>query len=182
MSSGNSARGRVYVAYAHEEKSIKLLKQPLRAEGEVFFTKPGWIARKTDKPEPSLLVLRDGQLLVSDPSGKRSFDVSGSPVLRAFVEGFVQVLSGDRAALERSYELHFELQSAGVWRLSLKPKLPALARFLSELSFVGKGNHVEHMSLREQSGDETRTDFSDVQLGGAFAAAERERLFTVPGH
>ncbi len=160
-----------------EEKHMKLLKRPLFAEGVVYFTKPGWIARKTERPEPSMLLLRDGQLTVSDPSGKHVFDVSGSPVLRAFVEGFVHVLSGDRAALERDYQVSFEVQQSSAWRLTLRPKSAALMRFLAELSFVGKGATVERMSLRETSGDETQTEFSATEARAAFDPAERAHWF-----
>lgn len=175
------AKVQALTARFHEEKKLALMRRPLIAEGHVYFTRPGWIARWTDTPEVSVVLLKDGMLSVRDPGGKRELDVTSNPVLRAFVEGFVHVLSGNKALLERDYALHFSTQAdTQTWELKLSPRSEALRRMVSELSFSGRGASVQQMRLLEASGDQTQMDFSDVQLHPAFDAATQARLFHLP--
>lgn len=163
-----------------EEKRIALFRTPLLSSGDVHFTRPGWISRSTERPEASVVLLKDGQLTVTDPAGRRVVDVTASPLLRAFVEGFVHVLSGDHAALERNYSLQFTAETEQPWRLDLRPKVEGLAKFVTLLTFEGHGSVVQRMTLREGNGDETVTEFSHVQLMTELPAGERARLFSVP--
>lgn len=163
-----------------EEKRIALFRTPLLSSGHVYFTRPGWISRRTERPEASVVLLKDGQLTVTDPAGRRVIDVTSSPLLRAFVEGFVHVLSGDRAALDRNYTLQFTAETDQPWRLELRPKLEGLAKLVTLLTFEGHGSGVERMTLREGNGDQTVTEFSEVQMMTEFPAAERARIFAVP--
>jgi hypothetical protein len=164
-----------------EEKRIALLKRPLLSEGTIHFAAPDLLARHVERPEPVTLLLAGETLRVADASGTRRIDLQASPVVRHFVLTFVHVLGGDRAALERLYELRFALADGG-WRLELTPRQPDLAKLIRGATLLGKSAVIEQMSLHEQSGDTTLLRFSDVNLDARFDAAARARIFSLPGN
>jgi outer membrane lipoprotein-sorting protein len=159
-----------------EEKQIALLKRPLRSEGTIAFAAPSSLLRRADKPEPATLLLDGEALWVADASGKRRIDLSESAIVRHFVLTFVNVLRGDRAALERAYVIAFQSTDAG-WRLQLSPKLPELRKLIARATVEGRGMVVDRMTIEEDTGDVTRMTFSEVNPSARFDAAERKRVF-----
>jgi outer membrane lipoprotein-sorting protein len=164
-----------------EEKRIALLRRPLLSEGTIHFAAPDLLVRRVERPEPATLLLAGDTLRVADASGIRRIDLHQSPVVRHFVLTFVHVLRGNRAALERLYELRFAREGDG-WRLELTPRQPDLARLIRSATLLGKSGVIEQMSLHEQSGDTTLLRFSDVELDAHFDAAARARIFRLPGN
>lgn len=162
-----------------EEKQIALLKRPLRSEGSIAFAAPSSLVRRADKPEPSTLLLDGDALWVADASGKRRIDLNESAIVRHFVLTFVNVLRGDRAALDRAYALAFQSTETG-WRLSLTPKLPELRKLIARATVEGRGMVVDRMTIEEDTGDVTRMTFSDVDPKARFDAAARARVFKLP--
>jgi hypothetical protein len=166
----------------HEEKRILLLARPLTSDGTVHYAPPRRLARHALTPSASSVVF-DGQTLrFGDAAGEQRIDVGASPVVRAFVEGFLDVLAGDRAALERSFEVSFrssrEAPASG-WELSLVPRDGALLSILREVGFSGQGLRVREMRISEASGDESVTTFSEVDTAHRYAAAEASRVFRI---
>jgi outer membrane lipoprotein-sorting protein len=159
-----------------EEKRIALLKMPLRSEGTVAFAAPGSLVRRAEKPEPATLLLEGEVLWVADASGKRKIELGESAIVKHFVMTFVNVLRGDRAALERAYTLVFAVTPAG-WKLELTPKAPELRKLVAGAVLEGRGGEVERMTLREENGDVTLMQFSAVDSNLRFDAAEKARTF-----
>lgn len=161
-----------------EEKRIALLKMPLRSEGMVAFAAPGLLVRRAEKPEPSTLLLEGEVLWVSDGSGKRRIDLGESAIVKHFVLTFVNVLRGDRAALERAYVLAFTPDAAG-WKLALTPRAPELRKLVASALLEGRGAVVDRMTLREENGDVTVMQFNAVDARARFDAEERARTFAI---
>src|SRR5512139_2532539 len=93
-----------------EEKQIALLAAPLVNEGMLYFAPPGRLVRHTERPAPSTLLLDGGRLTVGEGNRVRTLEVAESPAVAVFVEGFVHLLSGDRARLEADFALTFEAE------------------------------------------------------------------------
>lgn len=178
-----------------EEKRIAMLAQPLVSEGTVHYAPPGKIARHTLTPSASSVVLDGTTLRFGDATSERSIDTGTSPVVRAFVDSFLAVLAGDRAALERSFVLDFHTpvgaggqvpsggQAAGgqarsqKWELGLTPRDASLAHIIREIRFTGDGLVLSQMRIREATGDEGITTFSDVDTAHRYSSAEADRVF-----
>jgi outer membrane lipoprotein-sorting protein len=160
-----------------EEKRIALLAQPLVSEGTVHYAPPGRIARHTLTPTTSSVVLDGTTLRFGDGTSERSIDVASSPVVGAFVDSFRAVLAGDRAALERSFKLDFRAPGGQKWELGLVPREASLAGILREIRFAGDGLVLSQMRIREASGDEGVTTFSDVDAAHVYSPAEAARVF-----
>lgn len=159
-----------------EEKKIALLKMPLRSEGTVAFAAPGSLVRRAEKPEPATLLLEGEVLWIADASGKRKIELGDSAIVKHFVMTFVNVLRGDRTALERAYALAFTATAEG-WKLELTPKAPELRKLVAGAVLEGHGGEVERMTLREDNGDVTLMQFSAIDSNVRFEAAERARTF-----
>jgi len=166
-----------------EEKRITLLAGPLVSEGTVHYASPERLARHTRSPAPSSIVFDGTTLRFGDAKSEERIDVSSNPVVRAFVESFVSVLAGDRSKLERTFVVGFRAGDAAHpgerWELSLVPRDSKLLGVLREVRFAGDGVVVSQMRIREASGDEAITTFSDVDVAHRYSADEAARVFRV---
>jgi outer membrane lipoprotein-sorting protein len=166
-----------------EEKRITLLAEPLVSEGTVHYAPPQRLARHTRSPAPSSIVFDGTTLRFGDAKSEERIDVSSNPVVRAFVESFVSVLAGDRSKLERTFVVGFRAGDAAHpgehWELSLVPRDSSLLGVLREVRFAGDGVVVSQMRIREASGDEAITTFSDVDVAHRYAPDEAARVFRV---
>ncbi len=159
-----------------EEKHIALLAAPLTSEGEIFFARPGGLLRRVTEPTPSEALIANGRLSLRSGSERQDIDLTQNPVLSAFVQSFQHVLVGDRAALERAYEVQYSHDGAA-WSLRLRPRNRQLREFLQEMTLSGNGTSMQEMVMLEASGDRTTTRFFDVDLNRSFSASERRSLF-----
>jgi hypothetical protein len=163
-----------------ESKEIALLKRPLVSRGHVYFKPPRDLARHVESPTPSRLVLSRGRVRISDARGTREMDLGAAGAARALVEGFVQVLSGDRPGLEKNFGITFVLGEAGSWKLRLEPKAEGLRRAVVSMELRGVALRVDRMVLWEGSGDRTVTRFGEVDSDRRFSESEVARFFEVP--
>jgi outer membrane lipoprotein-sorting protein len=170
-----------------EEKHIALLKAPLTSEGMLYYLPTDRLARHVEKPKPSRLLLEGDRVTVADAGGSRTLDLSRSPALAALVQSFVQVLRGDRQALDAHYDVAFRAPAAdgkgetdGRWSVVLKPRSEKLAKMVQSIEVSGVGERLEGLVVVEASGDRSVTRFSDVRTNRRFTEEERKRLFCAP--
>lgn len=163
-----------------EEKRMALLAQPLNSEGTLHYEKPKRLARHTERPRASSMVLAGDVLTFGDAQRSESIGLSSQPALRLLVETFVSVLAGDRAGLERVAEVTLEQTIRG-FRIRVTPKDASVKRIVQFMAFEGQGAMLSRMELVDATGDRTLTTFHDVTLRKAFSDSERARLFRVGG-
>lgn len=163
-----------------EEKRIALLRVPAVSEGTLHYARPGRLARRTTRPSPQIVLIDGDSLRMSEGGRVERIDLAAQPVVRSFVDTFSQLLSGDRAALERVYRVVYAPGEAGRWTLTLTPRTSPLDRFLREIRFEGDGTALRTMVMTEVSGDVTTTTFSDVDMARRFTEAETTRIFSLP--
>jgi len=163
----------------HEVKHVALLTMPLESDGEIDFAPPGRLMRKVTSPTPSWALLEGDRVTLAAPGERRVVDLGTSPVVRGFVGAFRDVLAGDRAALERSYQLEFSTRG-DEFTLRLRPRNADLSRFLQELTLHGRGLALTRIHMVETSGDVTDTTFSDVDPARRYTAHEIATLFRLP--
>lgn len=167
----------------HEEKNIALLEAPLVSEGSLHFAPPGMLLRQIRSPAPSTVLISEGQLRFSDGRRSGQVDLSANPTVRHFVESFVLLLAGDEVALTMLYDITISQHDPGdseSWELVLVPRPQSMRRVLRDVRLRGSGVVLQEMHVREVSGDETVTTFSDVNPARSYTEAERARLFRVP--
>lgn len=165
-----------------EEKRMALLAAPLVSEGAIYFI-PGAgrprLARHTTSPSPAVVVIEGGALRVADAAGREEIMLDRSPAVRLFVDSFVKIFAGDRAALANLYTM--ELAAEGErWTLRLRPKVAPIDKLIERVELVGEGVTVASMRVVEVGGDETLTTFSAVDPTRRFSPREEAALFSLP--
>ncbi len=166
-----------------EERRLALLKEPLVSHGALHFAPPNLLVRHVEEPLESTVLLRGDALLISTPAGDRTFRVDASTLVRAFVDTFLLLLSGDAPALREIYRIQFEPVESGAtgeWQIRLEPRRAPLSEVVAFFDLRGIDRRVMEMRLRELSGDETLTQFSDVNTDRRFSESEFQRLFSAP--
>ena len=161
-----------------EVRGSKLLKAPLRLSGEYRRPDAATLVREVRSPYAETTTLHAGEAVI-ERTGKapRRFSLSRSPELAGIQASFGALLSGDRARLER----HFDVASEGTrgdWHLTLEPKAAALAQRLQRVVLHGRGAELRCIeSIPAGKGEVQRTllagaaaQASGVTAGTALAA------------
>ncbi len=161
-----------------EEKFMALLAEPLVNEGTLHFSH-GKLARHVTKPVTSSVLIADGLLEFGDGSGKQTIDLAANPVVRLFVDSFVHIFAGDRAALEQLYTLQFSPAADGTWLLVLRPRMSPIDKVIDRVILEGDQLEVSKMRIIEIGGDETLTVFSKVDTAKTYSALELADVFRV---
>ena len=177
-------------AHFHEEKRLALLTLPLVSEGTLHFVPPARLARHTTSPVASTLLIDGDRLMFGDGQQSETIPLDGNPVVRLFVDSFVKLLVGDRAALERIFILDLRPRTGGPaadlrlrtggWELRLKPKVAPMTQVIDGIVMQGDGVVLSKMTISETSGDETVTTFDTVDTARRYSPAELSRVFSLP--
>ena len=135
-----------------ERKSIAMLEEPVVSSGELFYTAPDRMEKRTLKPRPESMILDRDTLVMQRGKKKRSLRVQDAPELAAFIESVRGILAGDRDALERHYQLTLE-GIADDWALQLTPLDEKILRVISTIRITGAGNTVRSIETLQADGD-----------------------------
>ncbi len=135
-----------------EEKSFAALDTTLPSTGTLAYRRPSHLEKTTVTPQPESLVVDGDRLVIqSGETPPTVIELDAQPQIRALVDTIRGALSGDLAALQRSYRIDSDgtLQD---WRLVLHPTDPAVARLVREVRIDG-GNDVRSIESVQPNGD-----------------------------
>jgi hypothetical protein len=105
-----------------EIHSSGLLEHELVVSGRLEYSGPGKLSRVVSEPFAERTDIDgDSVRILRDDRPDRQFSLKRAPELGGLLTGFLAILGGDRAALEREFELAF-VDGATGWQLTLKPK------------------------------------------------------------
>lgn len=135
-----------------ETKYLALLDKPVQSSGELRFTAPDHLEKRTLAPKPENLVL-DGDMLTVERDGKRyTMPLQNYPEIAAFIESIRATLAGNRDALERYYKLGVEGR-ASRWTLTLTPADSRMAAAISQVRIEGRQDALDQVEIRQADGD-----------------------------
>lgn len=137
-----------------EQKFIALLDKPVLSSGELLYTAPDRLEKRTLLPKPETLVLDHDTVTVE--RGKRQYvlRVKDYPELGVFVESIRGTLAGDRASLERLYQLNLDGSEAR-WTLVLRPLNPKMLAVVQRITM--QGERAELRSIEVEQADKDRS-------------------------
>lgn len=136
-----------------EKKYIGIVDKPVESSGELAFTAPAKLEKRTLKPALESLVL-DGDSLTIEQADRRRLTVSlqEHPEVSAFVESIRGTLAGDRTALEKYYTV----SASGPmekWQLQLVPTQARMAQVISRIRISGAHASVKTIEFEQADGD-----------------------------
>ncbi len=135
-----------------EKRFMALLDKPVIASGEMLYSPPDRLEKRTLLPKPEILILDKDTLSMERDKRRLSINLGSRPEAQAFVESIRSTLSGNRAALERHYSLQMQGTSA-LWTLTLVPTEPGIAALLRRITITGSKSQVRLIEYLQVDGD-----------------------------
>lgn len=135
-----------------ETKHIALLDKPIESSGELLYTAPDRLEKRTLKPKPESMVVNGGELLIERGRQKYFLQLQAYPELAAFIDSIRGTLAGDRKALERNYRLSLN-GSAERWTLQLLPLDEKMQAVIRRIRIAGVRDQVNSIEITQADGD-----------------------------
>ena len=135
-----------------ERKFIALLDAPVESSGTLVYRPPQRLERHTEHPQPESMILDGDTLLLERGDRQLRLDLASHPEIGTLVDSIRHTLAGDRAALERTYELTLD-GDAALWTLRLVPRASALLTQLRQITVSGHHGQVRSIAILQADGD-----------------------------
>lgn len=135
-----------------EKKFLAVLDKPLIATGEMTYTAPDRLEKRTLTPKPEFMLLDKDSLTLEREKQKLTINLASQPEALAFIDSIRGTLSGNRAALERNYGLHLS-GSAEKWTLTLLPSDQKIASLVQRITVSGNRGQVRQIEYLQADGD-----------------------------
>lgn len=135
-----------------EKKYIAALERPVESSGELSYSAPDRLEKKTIKPKMETMLLVGDVLTIERGRKKHTLQVSDYPELAGFINGIRGTLTGDRKALERSFRLTLagDVQR---WNLTLAPHDAQIAQSVHQIQIAGSHDNVRTITILHADGD-----------------------------
>lgn len=138
-----------------ETKHIALLDKPIKSSGELLYTAPDRLEKRTLKPKPESMTVNGGELLIERGSQKYHLQLQAYPELAAFIDSIRGTLAGDLKALERNYRLSLN-GSVERWNLQLLPLDEKMQAVIQRIRIAGVRDQVNSIEITQADGDNSK--------------------------
>lgn len=135
-----------------EVQYLAVLERPLESSGELLYEAPDHLEKRTLSPRPETLVLAHGILSATRGTRTRTLELAAYPQLAPLLESLRATLAGDRAALERVFNVRLDADRPR-WTLHLAPRDPSAARLVKEVLITGEQADLRTVELLQADGD-----------------------------
>lgn len=135
-----------------EKKYISVLDKPVESSGELLYTAPDRLEKRTFKPRPESLLIEDGSLTVERGKRRMVLRMADYPELAAFTESIRGTLAGDQAALRRVYNLDLD-GSEERWMLTLRPMETKMLSVVQRIRIGGIRSEVRTVEIEQADRD-----------------------------
>ena len=135
-----------------EKKFIAMLDKPVESSGDLFYTAPDRLEKRTLKPKPESMTVDAGTLVMERGRQVHRLQLQDYPELAAFIDSIRGTLAGDRKALERNYRLSLE-GTAERWTLQLLPLDEKMRAVVARVRIAGARDAVRSVEITQADGD-----------------------------
>jgi len=135
-----------------ERKNMAILERPVESSGQLLYTAPDHLEKRTLKPRPESMVIDGGELLIERGRQKHRLQLQTYPELAAFIDSIRGTLAGDRQALERNYQLSLE-GTPERWTLQLLPRDEKMLAVVQRIRITGARDQVRRIEITQADGD-----------------------------
>lgn len=139
-----------------ERRWLAVLDRPIDASGDLAFDAPAHFVKRTTSPKHETLTI-DGDAVRVERDGRHwSADLASLPELAAVIDALRGALTGDRAALERTFAIA-PGGSLDAWSLALLPSDPRVAQTIAHVRITGSRGVVRSVEVVQADGDRALT-------------------------
>lgn len=145
-----------------EKRYLAVLDRPLVATGEMTYTPPDRLEKRTLTPKPETLLLDKDQVSVERDRRKLSINLASRPEALAFVDSIRNTLAGNREALEKNYTLQLA-GNADSWVLTLSPTAQKIAALLQRITVSGSRDQIHSIDYLLADGDRSELTIEPLE-------------------
>ena len=124
----------------------------MESSGELLYTAPDRLEKRTLKPRPESLLIEGGSLTVERGKRRMVLRLQDYPELVAFTESIRGTLAGDIVALRRVYNLDLE-GSEERWTLTLRPIETKMLEVVQRIRIAGVHADVRTIEIEQTDKD-----------------------------
>ena len=135
-----------------EKKFIAMLDKPVESSGELFYSAPDHLGKRTLKPKTESMTVDGGALVIERGHQKYHLQLQDYPEVGAFIDSIRGTLAGDRKALERNYRLSLD-GTAERWTLQLLPADEKMQAVVRRIRITGVRDAVRSIEITQTDGD-----------------------------
>ena len=135
-----------------EKKFIAMLDKPVESSGELFYTAPDHLEKRTIRPKPETLILDHGTLVIERGRQRQDLQLQDYPELSAFIDSIRGTLAGDRRALERNFQLSLD-GTPEHWTLQLVPVDEKIQAVVKRIRIAGVRDAMHSIEITQADGD-----------------------------
>ena len=135
-----------------EKKFIAMLDKPVESSGELFYTAPDRLEKRTLKPKPESMTVDADTLVIERGRQVHRLQLQDHPELAAFIDSIRGTLAGDRKALERNYRMSLG-GTAERWTLQLLPLDEKMQAVVKRIRIAGARDAVRSVEITQADGD-----------------------------
>ena len=145
-----------------EKKYISTLDRPVESSGEMIYTPPDRLEKRTLKPKPELMLLDRDTLVLERGRNKYTLQLDESPELGALIESIRATLAGDRRSLEFNYVVALQ-GSREQWTLLLTPSNQKVQEKVKRIRLSGTNDEVREIEVLQADGDRSVTMIEKIK-------------------
>jgi hypothetical protein len=138
-----------------ETKEMALLNGPVVRRGVLDYVRPDRLTMRVDAPYFERVEIVGGDVTLERRSGVTRVALAAQPQLAAWIDSLRATLAGDRATLERHFEVRVD-GSPAEWRLTLVPRDATMRAIIERVDITGRDAEVVRFAMDEAKGDRTR--------------------------
>jgi hypothetical protein len=146
-----------------EKRFIAVLDKPVLSSGELFYTAPDRLEKRTLSPKSERMLLEGDTLQLERNKKTLSISLSNQPEAQAFVDSIRGTLAGNRASLERNYALHLA-GSSEQWVLTLLPSDQKIAALVLRITISGTRDQIRSIEYLQADGDRSLMTIEPLEL------------------
>lgn len=135
-----------------EKKFIAILDRPVESSGELVYTAPDRLEKRTLKPRPESMTVDGDTLTIERGRQKHRLQLQEYPELAAFIDSLRGTLAGDRKALERNYRLTLG-GTLDRWTLELQPVNEKMLTVIKTIRMAGARDALSSIEINQADGD-----------------------------
>tara|TARA_R110002153_G_scaffold18021_4_gene63150 strand:+ start:30196 stop:30843 length:648 start_codon:yes stop_codon:yes gene_type:complete len=151
-------------AFFVEKKSIAMLTAPIESSGELIYTAPNHLEKRTIKPKQESMILDNDTLIIElstrqhSPIGhqnsnqKYQLQLQNYPEIAVFIDSIRGTLAGDITALQQNYQLSL-VGNADNWTLSLSPTNEKMQALVQCIDISGSHDEIQRIKISQTDGD-----------------------------
>jgi len=147
-----------------EKKYIAILDEPVESSGELFFSAPDHLEKRTLSPKPESLIVDGNKILIERGSKTYYFTLQNLPELGVFINSIRGTLAGDLKTLERHFQLRLE-SNADQWTLQLQPSSANMQKLLEHIRITGSKHRIHRIKISQTDGDSALMTITPVDKG-----------------